>query len=116
MNKVLGLLAINCKGLLDINVAVVLQANSGNVEVTLWRSRNMNNVRPNLVHKFSQIGKVPFDRKSFAELLGHERLAVADPHDLTIPNPQYLRRVRISDFSAANDSYLKHAARPARNF
>jgi hypothetical protein len=107
---------IDSEGLLDIHVTVVLQAKSGNIEVTLRRRRDMDNVRPGFGHKFSQIAKVPFDRESFVELLGHERLPVTDPYDLTIADPQDLGRVRVSDFSAPNDGYLKHAVRPARNF
>ena len=96
-------------------MTVVLQAESRNLEVTLRRRRDMHDVRPGLAHKFSQIGKVPIDRESFAELLGHERLPVTDPHDLATADPQDLRGVGVSDFSTSDDGDPKHAARPARN-
>src|SRR5580704_15319263 len=115
VHELLGLVQIEGKWLLDIYVTALLQAKSGDIEVTLRRRRDMDNVRSGLAHKFSQVVKVPFDRESFVELPSHERFPVTDPHDLTIADPHDLRGMSVSDFPASDDSDLKHGLRPARN-
>src|SRR5580698_10565824 len=98
VDELLGLVHIEGEGLVDIHVTAVLEAESGNIEMTLRWCRDVDNIRSSLGHKFSHIIKVLFDRESFVELPGHERLPVADPHDLTTTNPQNLRGVGVSDF------------------
>jgi hypothetical protein len=76
----------------------------------------MDDVRPGLTQKFTQVGKVPLDREPFAELLGHQRLTVAHANDFTSFHPLHVGCVGIRDLTASHNGCLKHGPYPARNF
>src|SRR2546430_13101902 len=54
------------------------------------------------------------DRESLAELLGHQRLTITHPDDLTSFHPLDLGRMGISDLAASHDGDLKHSVRYPR--
>jgi hypothetical protein len=89
-------------------MASPFQAKLGNVEVTLWRRRDVNHIRPALFQELGQVSKMVFDGKPLIELPRHQRLSITDSHDLAPRNSPDLRGVRIRDLTAAYDADLKH--------
>src|SRR3989454_12325035 len=107
-NKSLGLLLMECKWLLHIDVTSALQANPRDIEMAFRRRRDMDNVRSGVTQEFSQVGEVPFYRESLVQLPCHWRLAVTAPDDLASLDPLDLRRVSIGDLAASHDGDFKH--------
>src|SRR5262245_22541210 len=107
-DKPLRALRVEGKGLLDIHMAIVFEAEAGDFEVAFRRGRNVDHVRPGLQHQLGQFGEAPFYPKPVGELPGHERLTVAYAHDLTSFHRQDLRRVSVGYLAASDNSDLKH--------
>ena len=68
----------------------------------------MNDVRLCIRQEFCDILIPTLDRKPVAELLGHQRLPIANTDDFASLNSLYLLRVRVCDLATPNDGNPKH--------
>ena len=94
----------------------MFEAEPGKFEVPFRRGCDVDNIRVRGAQHLGRVREVALDRKSIAELLGHQGLAIADGHDLAILKSLYLRHVGIGDFAASHNGNLKHTFHPARSF
>src|SRR5260370_32016562 len=107
-NKTLRCLRVEGEGLIYIDMATRLEANPRQIKVAGWRRSNVNNIGPAFTQQCVNVAEVPFDRKSLAELLRHQRFPVADPDDLATLNSLDLRGVGVGNLAASNDGNFKH--------
>src|SRR5260370_9840728 len=87
----------------------MFEANSGNVVVTVGRSRDVNHIRLSISQEFRQVAEIAFHSESFEELPCHQRLPVINAHNLTSPDTLNLRSVHVCYPAASDDGDLKHA-------
>src|SRR5579862_5232007 len=113
VNQFLCLVRIRDKRLLHVNVCAVFEAEPSKFEVSFRGSCDVDNIRMSCAQHLRRVCEVALDGKSIAELLGHQRLAIAGCHDLAILKSLYLCHVGIGDFAASHNGDLKHAFHPA---
>ena len=80
----------NSEWLFQVNVAAELHAGFCQVEVRLWRSRDVNHVRLGLIEQLRDVAEHPPDRKSLCQLLGHQRFAVTHANNFATRNSRDL--------------------------
>ena len=115
-DKACRFLGVQGERLFHIHMTSVQQALRANFKMALRRRGYMHNLRPRLLQQLGQIAEMPPDLESFAQLLCHQFFPIAHTDDFTAPDPLDLGRMRIRDFSAADDCSLKHGITFAGNF
>jgi len=96
------------EGLLYVDVASCFQANLRDSKMALRRGAHMDNVWSHLAEELMHLAEMLLDRKALAKLARHERLAVANTHDLAALNPLDLRRVVIGNLAGSDNGYFQH--------
>src|SRR5215469_2908729 len=88
-------------------MAAGFQAKLRDTKMALRRSAHMNDIR---LHReeLLQVIEILLDWRSRVKLARHERLAIADPHNLAAFNPLNLRCVVIGNLAASNNGSLQH--------
>src|SRR5215467_4293673 len=85
IDQALSISLIKRKGLLDIDMATVLQAHFCKFKMTFRRSCDVHDIRLCLSQQLRHIGKVLMDVKSLGKLLCHERVPITNTDNLTAP-------------------------------
>jgi hypothetical protein len=108
--KFLCLLGVDCKRLFYVDMRALSQALTRERIVSLGWGRDVHDVRPAYTEHFCDVTEISPNGKTLMKLARHEFLAVTDRNNFAIGNPPDLRGMRIGNFAAANNSYLKHSA------
>src|SRR5207249_5168553 len=107
-NQLFRLFSRNGKRLFQINVAPEFKALLGELEMTLWRSCNVDHLRVSTLEHFLHIRKAFGNVKALAKLFGHQQFSVADRDYPATWNPMYGANMLICHLSASDYSYAKH--------
>jgi hypothetical protein len=89
-------------------VAASFQTLFGYGKMALRRRRNMHHIRTSFIQKHVEIVKVTIYRKPLAKLPGHQFFPIANPHNAAVFDPLNRGGVGIGNFTAADNSNLKH--------
>ena len=98
------------EGLLDVDVASMLQAATGEGVVTLRRRGNVHDLRRRGRQQLLDLGKGTLDPKAFRQLLRHQQFAIADGDDAAPGDAVNGLNVLIGDLAAADDCDAEHEA------
>jgi hypothetical protein len=107
---------IDRKGLLNVNMRSMFQAQLAKFKVSLGRRGYVNNVRAALLQQLIRFRKCLLDPEPLRQLLGHERFPIAGANNHTPGHPLQFRKVCVCNLAAANDPNLKHASAYPCNF
>ena len=93
---------------LHIDMTATIETEAGNLKMAFRRRGNVNDIRSGFLQQFCQVCKLFFDLESLSELLGHERLRIADPHHLAAADSLDMCGMSIGNLATAYNGDFQH--------